>query len=135
VNPVKHLVDTDWTISFLNGRAQAAALFERLADEGVAISIITWGEVYEGLVGASVPVARIAEFEAFLSTIELITLDTEIARRYGEIRAHLRAAGQLLADNDLWIAATALAHGLDLVTRDRHFSRVPGLMLLPDQKS
>jgi len=59
----------------------------------------------------------------------VLNVDFEISRRYGRIRRDLRLQGRLLADNDLWIAATALAHDLTLVTRDKHFERVPGLKL------
>jgi predicted nucleic acid-binding protein len=44
-----YLLDADWIISYLNGRAQAVELVERLADEGLAVSTIVAGEIYEGL--------------------------------------------------------------------------------------
>ncbi|HEU5317490.1 MAG TPA: type II toxin-antitoxin system VapC family toxin [Chloroflexota bacterium] len=126
---MRYLLDTDWTISYLNGREAAVALVEGLADDGLAVSIITCGEVYEGLVGAMATsaAARIAEFEGFLTAVDVMPLDEATARRYGEVRAALRATGQLLSDNDLWIAASCLAKDLVLVTRDTHFDRIPGL--------
>jgi tRNA(fMet)-specific endonuclease VapC len=60
----------------------------------------------------------------------MIAPDVAIARRYAEIRSYLRARGLLIADNDLWIAATALTHDLTLVSRDAHFDRIPGLRVL-----
>ena len=52
----------------------------------------------------------------------------EIAWHYGEIYRALAAKGQLIGANDLWIAATALAHGFGVVTNNHdEFSRVPGL--------
>jgi len=47
----------------------------------------------------------------------------------------LRAQGQPLADNDLWIAATALAYDLTLVTRNQHFRRIPDLKLYAQTRS
>jgi tRNA(fMet)-specific endonuclease VapC len=93
----------------------------------VAISLVTWGEVREGLIAA--PPADISQFEAFSRSMQLLGIDQETALRYGMIRAELRRIGQLIADNDLWIAATALRHDLTLMSRDRHFEKVPGLML------
>jgi tRNA(fMet)-specific endonuclease VapC len=53
-----------------------------------------------------------------------------VARVYGQIHAGLAAAGQTLADADLQIAATAIHHGLEMVTGNlRHFERIPGLRL------
>ncbi len=52
----------------------------------------------------------------------------EIAWHYGEIYRALAAKGQLIGANDMWIAATALAHGFGIVTNNHdEFSRVSGL--------
>jgi tRNA(fMet)-specific endonuclease VapC len=75
------------------------------------------------------PARRLAEFDEFTNTIDLIAPDAGIARQYAAIRSELRSRGLLIPDNDCWIAATALARDLTLVTRDEHFSRVPSLKL------
>jgi tRNA(fMet)-specific endonuclease VapC len=125
---VSQLLDADWTISYLNGRPDAIALVTRLASHGVALSAVTCGEVFEGLLSEGAPRRR-DEFELFIQRFAVIGVDGEIARRYAEVRADLRPRGQLIPDNDIWIAATALTHDLTLVTRDGHFARVPELKL------
>ncbi len=63
-----------------------------------------------------------------LPLVTVLPYDALAAETYGEIRATLAAAGRPLADADLQIAATALVHGLTLVTGNvQHFERVPGL--------
>ena len=58
----------------------------------------------------------------------VLPYDLAVARAYGEIQAGLLASGRGLEDADLQIGATALCHGLELVTGNlRHFSRIPGL--------
>ena len=47
-----YLLDADWIISFLNGRANAIKLIGDLADQGLAMSIITWGEICEGVLAS-----------------------------------------------------------------------------------
>ncbi len=127
---MRYLLDADWAISFLNGRPKAVELIDRLADEGIALSVIaSWGEIYEGLLSRPSPNLYLAQLDEFTSTIDLIVPDREVARYYARIRLHLRSQGLLIADNDLWIAATALAHDLVLVSRDHHFVRVPELRL------
>ena len=126
---MSYLFDADWVISFLNGRANAVQIVRELTSSGIAISIITWGEVYEGLLRGTFPQRHIAQFEGFTATTDIISPDTAIARQYALSRSDLRSRGLLLADNDLWIAATALARDLTLVSRDQHFERVPGLKL------
>jgi tRNA(fMet)-specific endonuclease VapC len=126
-----YLLDSDWAISFLNGRQQAVDLVTRLADDGIALSIISWGEIYEGLLAASSSMERRRQFEQFAETLDVISPDVGIARTYAQLRSDLRSQGNLLADNDLWIAATALSRAITLATRDRHFTRIPGLSLFP----
>jgi tRNA(fMet)-specific endonuclease VapC len=88
------------------------------------------GEIYEGLINDPRAEDHRALFELFLSSVEVLSPDDAVAHHYAEIRAELRSRGQLLADNDLWIAATALAHDLTLVSRNtRHFGRIRGLKL------
>ena len=67
--------------------------------------------------------------EIDISSFDLISPDREVARYYARIRLRLRSQALLIADNDLWIAATALTHDLILVSRDRHFLRIPELRL------
>jgi tRNA(fMet)-specific endonuclease VapC len=126
---MSYLIDSDWIISFLNGRANAVELVGKLADDGIAVSIISCGEVLEGLRSAATTTQQVAQFTAFVEMVELLVPSLDTARRYAEIRADLRAQGLLIADNDLWIAATAIAKDYSLVTRDQHFSRVAGLRL------
>lgn len=123
------LLDTDWLISFLNGRKDAVTLVTRLADEGVAVSVISCGEVYEGLLHDPQAARRTAQFERFTDTVDVVAPDARIACVYARIRSQLRAQGKLIPDNDTWIAATALAYHFTLVSPDQHFSRVPDLKL------
>ncbi len=130
---MKYLIDSDWVMSFLNGRAEAVALIVPILEEGIAISVVSYGEVLEGLLARSVGVRRLDDFEAFVGSVDLLSLDLAIARRYANVRAQLRAAGQIIPDNDIWIASTALVYGLALVSRDQHFDRIAGLERYPSQ--
>jgi tRNA(fMet)-specific endonuclease VapC len=60
-------------------------------------------------------------------TSEFGLIDDEISKRYGQTKAHLARVGEMIPENDLWIAATCLVHDLILATRDAHFDRVPTL--------
>ena|SRR3990170_4837594 len=124
---MRYLIDSDWIVSFLNGRRKAVELLESVLTDGVAVSAISWGEVLEGTQDYADGDARIAQLEAFSRTFDIISVDVQVAHHYASIRRILRTDGRLIPDNDLWIAATALSRQLTLVSRDQHFDRVPGL--------
>jgi tRNA(fMet)-specific endonuclease VapC len=70
-------------------------------------------------------------WERFLAPFPVLEATPEVSWRYGELHRYLRTNGLLIGANDLWIAATALAHEMALVTRNvREFQRVPGLEVL-----
>lgn len=122
-----YLVDTDWMVDFLKGRRNAPDVLASLPERSAAISIITFAELYEGLLepAGSSP----AESFEFLETIDVLGVDMPIARTFAQLRADLRQKGKLIPDLDLFIAATALRHNMTLLTRDKHFDRIPGLKL------
>ena len=61
-------------------------------------------------------------------TVEVLLPGRETADHYARLFVQLKRAGSPVPDNDLWIAALALEHDLTLITRDRHFDRIPQLM-------
>ena len=69
--------------------------------------------------------------ERLAASAALLPCGPETARRYGEVKAELRAAGTPIPENDIWIAALALEHSLTLVTRDAHFAVVAGITAVP----
>lgn len=125
-----YLVDTDRVAEYLKGRADAVALLTRLRTDGLAISLVTFGEIYDGIYGGYDPAAAERLFRQFLRRITVLTLNRTIMRRFARLRGELRRRGQLIPDPDLLIAATALHHDLTLITGNRrHFERVPDLRL------
>jgi tRNA(fMet)-specific endonuclease VapC len=127
---MKYLVDSDWVIDYLKGRQQVVQQLDAFSDEGLAISLITYGEVYEGIYVSADPKRHARGFRAFLEGVEVLPLNRLIMRRFARLRGDLRRKGQLINDPDIVIAATALHHRLTLLTNNtRHFERVPNLML------
>lgn len=62
-----------------------------------------------------------------LTQLKLLIIGETTAKHYAIIEHELRSIGKPLADNDIWIAATAIEHDLTLLTFDHHFERVNGL--------
>jgi tRNA(fMet)-specific endonuclease VapC len=127
------LIDTDVLIDVERGAAAARALEEVLGEEARAISVITVSELLHGVHRASG--ARRARRNAFvehlLAGLPAIPITEPVARIHAGVWAELAARGETIGAHDLWIAATGLAHGLAVATRDAaDFERVAGLRVL-----
>lgn len=124
------LIDSDWVISYLSNRPDAVVLFNRLIQDDIAISIVTYAEVYEGIYYGRDPQHAEVIFRQFIRGVRVIGITRTIARRFATIHGALRAQGLLIPPPDIFIAATAIHYNLPLVTRNvRHFQRIPGLTL------
>ncbi len=127
---MKYLVDTDRVVDWLKGRADARRLLATLGNEGWAISLITYGEVYDGIYYGANPQRHEQDFRELLRSVPVLPLNRPIMRRFARIRGQLRRQGRIIGDPDILIGATALHHDLSLVTRNiSHFERIPGLRL------
>ncbi len=126
------LIDTDLLVDLERGAA-APAVDLLIGDEERAISVITVSELLHGVhraLGAR-RVRRHAFVEHLLASLHAIPITDPIARVHAEIWAQLAARGESIGAHDLWIAATALAHGFGVATGNPgDFRRVPGLRVV-----
>jgi tRNA(fMet)-specific endonuclease VapC len=119
---VRYLVDTDWVIHYLNGHEQIVACIQDLSPQGIALSVISLAELYEGVFYSRDPQKSEEALQDFLLGIELVGIDEEITRVFGRVRGKLRGEGKTVGDFDLLIGATALHLGITLLTNNRrHF--------------
>ena len=126
-----YLVDTSWVVHYLRGKEDTMRMLLSLKKEGLAISIITLAELYEGVFRATNPTLAENRLEDFLSGISILGVDDGICRLFGEERARLHKEGKPIGDFDLLIASTCLNHDLILLTDNiKEFERVEGLRLL-----
>jgi tRNA(fMet)-specific endonuclease VapC len=131
---MKYLLDSDLVIDWLNGHQPTIRLVTPLVTDGIGLSILTYAEIFEGIYGARNPRAEERAFRTFLRGLRVLPISRAVARRAGRIRRDLRARKLPVAQRalDLFIAATALEHGLTLLTRNqKDYADIPGLRLLP----
>ncbi|MBN8511001.1 MAG: type II toxin-antitoxin system VapC family toxin [Burkholderiales bacterium] len=127
--PVTRLLDTNICIYIARNRPPTVARrFARAAPGSLGISIITWGELCFGAAKSNDPARAHSLLDAFAREVAVLALPAEAGRHYGDVRAALQKTGTPIGNNDLWIAAHALALGVALVSNNaREFDRVPGL--------
>ena len=122
------VLDTNTVLDYFKGRGRVPERLLATPPSEIALPAISAYEVWVGVLGSQNPKRRREQFEAFLSAVEILPFGAEAGLRAAELRHSLESAGQAIGPLDTLIAATALAHGGVLVTRNlREFSRVPGL--------
>ena len=127
----RYLIDTDWVVDILNGQEKAIHTVLELAPAGLAVSIITYGELYEGAVFDRDPEPALSGLRHFLKGKAILPLTQPIMERFAQVRGSLsRQIRQQIGDLDILIAATCLEHHLTLLTRNRKdFLHIPNLKL------
>lgn len=124
------LIDTSILIESERGRLDLGK-HTKDRDEDFFISVVTVSELLHGVHRAVDPMIRSrreASVESMLREFAIIDIDQVTARVHSKIWAELERAGEIIGQNDFWLAATCLARGLVMVTANRkHFTRVPGL--------
>ena len=122
------LADTSVFIARESGRPLRA---EALPDR-IAVSVVTIGELRAGVLAATDLATRdrrLATLTAAL-LLEPIPVDEEVTRAWARLRVDLLDRGLRMGVNDSWIAATALALGVPVITQDDDYVEVPGLAVV-----
>lgn len=127
---MKYLVDTDIVISYLKGIKEAVTTLQKHQGE-LAVSVITLGELLEGIYGQPKENERLKWLENFLTGVNLLDVDRISMEQFAQIRSNLRKRGLLIDNFDILIAATALAENLILITGNiKDFERIEKLQIL-----
>lgn len=128
---MKYLLDTNTCIRYINGRApQIRDHIRTVSDADIAISAVTQGEMYTGSAKSQTPQRSRARQDAFFTRFTSLPFDEVAADEFGRIRALLEQTGMPIGPYDMQIAATALVHGLIVVTHNTaEFSRIEGLKI------
>jgi predicted nucleic acid-binding protein len=120
------LADTSWFIA----REQRSPI--RPHPGQLAVSMVTIGELRLGVLATDRPESRALRLNTLLyaESLRLFPIDRLVAEAWAQLMQRLRASGRELGFNESWIAATAIAHGIPLVSRDSGYDDVPGLQVI-----
>ncbi len=122
----KLLLDTNAVIAIFANDRSALELLKQYA--ACFLPCIVLGELHFGANHSSKPVEIGKRIAGFASSIAVLECDVLTAEHYGRIKNELRVAGNPIPENDIWIASIAAQNDLPLMSNDRHFDKVRGLV-------
>jgi len=127
----RFLLDTNICIYIRQKRPEEVLRrFRNLRAGEAAISVITYGELVFGATKSRQRTAALELLAELINWLPALPLPEKAGQAYGTLRADLAARGQMIGNNDLWIASHALAAELTLVTNnEKEFRRVRGLKI------
>ena len=129
--PLRYLLDASICIYIAKHRPRAVLeRFQGLQPGEAAMSVITHGELQYGACKSRHRNKVQKILKELTTLIPVLALNEHASDCYGKIRAELEKSGQVIGNNDLWIASHALALGVALVTNNENeFRRVRGLIV------
>jgi predicted nucleic acid-binding protein len=121
------LIDTNAYAAFKQGYAEAISVIQEAS--AIALNTVVLGELLSGFAMGVREDSNRTELARFMDSprVVVLPLDQDTAGHYARIYSALKKAATPIPTNDMWIAASALQHGLSLFTFDRHFQTVAGL--------
>ena len=125
------LIDSSVLIHFERAGTDVSRYVKGREEEDAFLSVVSASEILHGVhraVDQKTKAKRLAFVESVLAALPVLVIDLETARSHSQLWADLARQGNMIGVHDSWLAATCLAHGLRLATRNlREFKRVPGL--------
>jgi tRNA(fMet)-specific endonuclease VapC len=132
---LKSLLDTSAYSALHRGDRRVLAVIQR--SETIAMPVIVLGELHSGFQAGTRRIENEESLTRFLgkSSVHILNVTEETALRYAEVDVFLRKKGRPIPRNDVWIAALAIQHGMQLLTLDEHFQEIPLLLIEPREHS
>ncbi len=126
------VADTCFLIDVMMREQHALDLFSAYEEQSLplATTAISALELYKGAYLSRKKDENVEKVKAFLGLFECLPVDESIYEAFGAYSASLVQKGIGIGDFDELIAVITLCHDGILITRDRHFSRIPGLQIL-----
>ena len=124
----KILLDTNAYSALLKGDGK---ILDAIGEADIVfVSVIVLGELYAGFCGGVKEAENKRTLNDFLSkpTVRILSVSKETAEIFGVVKQQMKSAGTPVPINDIWIAAHAIENGSRVVSYDRHFKQIPGVL-------
>ena len=122
-------LDTNAYSDFMRGAAERVELVRTV--QAIALPLIVLGELRAGFAAGDRESTNAANLQRFLGSprVSVLAPDEQTTHYYAQLHRQLRDDGRPIPTNDLWVAALVVQHDLVLCTSDRHFRRIPQLVV------
>jgi tRNA(fMet)-specific endonuclease VapC len=123
------MLDTSAYSAFMRGHPEVKLALQHA--EEIYLNPVILGELLAGFMRGKRRKKNERELQALLSSprVKVVGMDEDTAERYAVILNSLWNAGTPIPTNDIWIAASAMQHGLHVLTTDAHYQRVPQVIV------
>jgi len=129
MNMKRIIIDTNFYAAFKRNGSEAVSLLKRA--EYIGVNTVILGELLAGFRCGNRERENRTELDQFLDSarVYIVVVDDETSEFYAQVFSELRLKGRPIPSNDLWLAASALQHGLALATYDDHFRYISSVLL------
>jgi tRNA(fMet)-specific endonuclease VapC len=125
---MKILLDTSAYVGFKRNNVELVEMI--VAADLILFSAVVLGELLFGFRSGTRFKKNLKELNSLLENdaVEIVSIGKISADRYSRIATQLRRQGTPIPTNDIWIAAQTMEHGAELITTDKHFDKISGLV-------
>lgn len=123
-----NLMDTNVIVRVLNGDRELINELSKISS--LCTCTVVLGELMYGAAKSAHVIQNKQNAKSFCSRYPLLGVSNIVAEFYGEIKKDLLSHGNVMPENDMWIAATALANDMTIITQDKHFEHIQNLMVI-----
>ena len=122
------ILDTNVIIRIIKGDNVVASEARKL--KSIHSYTVVIGELLFGSEKSQQKQSNRDNYMHFCLSYPVLDVTKEVAAEYGKLKCALQAHGNIMPENDMWIAATALANDMAVVTQDKHFEHIPDLKVI-----
>ena len=123
-----NLMDTNVIVRVLNGDRELINELSKISS--LCTCTVVLGELMYGAAKSAHVVQNKQNAKSLCSRYPLLGVSNIVAEFYGEIKKDLLSHGNVMPENDMWIAVTALANDMTVITQDKHFEHIQNLMVI-----
>lgn len=122
------ILDTNIIIHIMKGDAVVADAVRKI--RGIYVPVIVLGELLFGAEKSHLKQSNRDKYLQFCLSYPLLDVTKDVAQNYGGLKYALQAKGTIIPENDMWSGAIAITHGMTVLTKDKHFEKIPNLQII-----